>query len=120
MLVRVVLTRTTRARGRRHERLRRLPARADLIAAIAGRLQVEFKQRSAPGRVLALPDDDLLELGSGEARARYRRFDAPAARERAAAAQLRTVCRCRDAYPRRLRDLADPPAVMHVLGTLRG
>jgi len=92
--------------------------RADLIAAIAGRLQVEFKQRSAPGRVLALPDDDLLELGSGAARARYRRFDAPAARERAAAAQLRTVCRCRDAYPRRLRDLADPPAVVHVLGTL--
>ena len=51
--------------------------RTDLIAAIAGRLQIEFKQRSAPGRVLALPDDDLLELGSGEARARYRRFDAP-------------------------------------------
>jgi DNA processing protein len=92
--------------------------RTDLLAAIAGRLQVEFKQRSAPGRVLALPDEDLLEIGSGEARARYRRFDAPAARERAAAARLWTVCRCRDAYPRRLRDLADPPAVVHVLGTL--
>ncbi len=92
--------------------------RTDLIAAMAGRLQVEFKQRSAPGRVLALPDDDLLEIADGAARARYHRFDASAARERAAAARLTTVCRCRDAYPTRLRDLADPPAVIHVLGDL--
>jgi DNA processing protein len=92
--------------------------RTDLIAAIAGRLQVEFKQRSAPGRVLALPDDDLLELGSGEARGRFRRFDPAAARDRASAAHLRIVCRCDGAYPSRLRDLADPPAVIHVLGNL--
>ena len=26
------------------------------------------------------------------------------------------MCRCRDAYPERLLDLADPPAVLHVLG----
>ena len=92
--------------------------RTDLIAALAGRLQVEFKQRSAPGRVLALPDDDLLELASGEARVRYARFDPAAARARIAAAALDAVCHCRDAYPARLRDLADPPAVIHVLGTL--
>ena len=29
--------------------------RTGLIAAMAGRLQVEFKQRSAPARVLAVP-----------------------------------------------------------------
>ena len=38
--------------------------RTDLIAAIAGRLQIEFKQRSAPGRVLALHDEELLELAA--------------------------------------------------------
>jgi DNA processing protein len=92
--------------------------RTDLIAALAGRLQVEFKQRSAPGRVLALPDDDLLELAPGETRVRYARFDPAAARARIAAAGLTAVCHCREAYPARLRDLADPPAVIHVLGTL--
>ncbi len=54
--------------------------RTDLIAALAGRLQVEFKQRTAPGRVLALPDEELLELGAPEVRRRYSAFDAPAAR----------------------------------------
>jgi DNA processing protein len=91
--------------------------RADLIAAIAGRLEIEFKQRTAPGRVLALIDDDLLAVGgSADVARRYRRFDALAARERAEHARLTTVCRCRDTYPRRLLDLADPPAVVHVLG----
>src|SRR3954447_23719338 len=91
--------------------------RADLIAAIAGHLQVEFKQRTAPGRVLALPDADLLALGASAAVGRrYSRFDAPAARAAASAAGLATVCLCGDEYPERLRGLADPPAVLHVLG----
>jgi DNA processing protein len=91
--------------------------RTDLIAAIAGRLELEFKQRSAPRRVLALPDAELLEVGAGaEVARRYARFDAPAARARASEAGLMTVCRCRDEYPRRLLELADPPAVIHVLG----
>ena len=77
--------------------------RTDLIAAIAGRLQIEFKQRSAPGRVLALPDEDLLELAPGEARVRYARFDPAAARERHRAARLWAVCHCRD-------DVSGPPA----------
>jgi DNA processing protein len=84
---------------------------------MAGRLQIEFKQRSAPARVLALSDEALLDVaGSAELTRRYAAFDAPAARSRATAAGLVTVCRCRDAYPERLRDLADPPAVLHVLG----
>jgi DNA processing protein len=91
--------------------------RTALIAALAGRLQVEFKRRTAPGRVLALPDDELLSIGaSADVRRAYARFDPPAARAAAVAAGLVTVCRCRDAYPERLRDLADPPAVLHVLG----
>src|SRR4051795_1950470 len=91
--------------------------RTDLIAAIAGRLQVEFKQRTAPSRVLALPDADLLAFGaSAEVGRRYARFDAPAARAAASAARLVTVCLCRDEYPERLRALADPPAVLHILG----
>ncbi len=94
--------------------------RTALIAAIGGRLQVEFKKRTAPGRVLALPDDALLEIGATpDVRRAYARFDAPAARAAALAAGLATVCRCRDAYPERLRDLADPPAVLHVLGDPR-
>jgi DNA processing protein len=92
--------------------------RTGLIAAIAGRLQVEFKQRTAPGRVLALPDEDLLELGVAEVRGRYAAFDPAAARARAGAAGLEIVCRCDDAYPERLLDLADPPAVLHVLGSV--
>jgi DNA processing protein len=91
--------------------------RSWLIAAIAGRLQVEFKRRSAPARVLSLPDDELLEIGAAaEIRRAYAGFDPPSARAAALAAGLVTVCRCRDPYPELLRDLADPPAVLHVLG----
>ena len=91
--------------------------RTDLIAAMSGHLEVEFKQRTAPGSVLALPDAELLDLSaSPDVRRRYAGFDAPAARARVAAAGLKALCRCRDGYPGRLRDLADPPAVIHVLG----
>jgi DNA processing protein len=91
--------------------------RTDLIAAIAGRLQVEFKSRGAPARVLALPDDALLAVAGGPGAARrYAAFDAAAARRAADAVGLVPVCRCDAAYPRRLLDLPDPPAVLHVLG----
>jgi DNA processing protein len=91
--------------------------RTDLITAIAGRLDVEFKRRTAPAGVLALRDSELLAIGaSSEIARRYAAFDAPAARARASAARLTTVCRCDDAYPERLHDLADPPAVLHILG----
>jgi DNA processing protein len=91
--------------------------RTDLVAAMAGRLQIEFKRRSAPGRVLALHDEDLLDLAAEAViRRRYAGFDAAAARARATAVGLTTVCGCRDAYPGRLRELADPPAVLHVRG----
>jgi DNA processing protein len=67
--------------------------------------------------VLARPDADLLALDSAAA-GRYDRFDAAAARRRIAEAGLVAVCRCRPDYPERLRELPDPPAVLHVAGSL--
>jgi DNA processing protein len=93
--------------------------RTDLVAASAGRLQYEFKRRTAPARVLGLRDEDLLDIvASREVADRYARFQPSQARQRASAAALEIVCRCADAYPPRLRDLADPPAVLHVLGSV--
>ena len=91
--------------------------RTALIAAIAGRLALEFKTRGAPARVLALSDEALLAIGaSDDVRRRYAGFDPGAARAAAAAAGLKTTCRCRAGYPPQVRELADPPAVLHVLG----
>ena len=93
--------------------------RTDLIAAMAGHLEIEFKRRTAPARVLALSDEDLLDLAAaGAIRRRYATFDAAAARARAVDAGLQVVCGCTQGYPERLRDLADPPAVLHVRGDL--
>jgi DNA processing protein len=91
--------------------------RTDLIAALAGWLDVEWRKREAPGQVLALSDEWLLDAcGSAEVQRRYDEFDADAARVAIAAAQLTAICRCDDAYPPRLRDLSDPPAVVHIAG----
>jgi DNA processing protein len=91
--------------------------RADLVAALAGWLDVEWRRRDAPGRVLARSDEALLRVCSNPAvKARYDRFDPDAARDRVDSAGLAAVCRCDDAYPERLRDLPDPPAVLHVAG----
>jgi DNA processing protein len=49
-------------------------------------------------------------------RARYAGFDPAVARVAVQAAGLVAFCRCEAQYPERLRDLADPPAVLHVSG----
>ncbi len=90
--------------------------RTALVAALAGRLDVEWRRRDAAARVLALPDADLLEVGAPAARAAYERFDAAVPRAVAARAGVSLVCGCSTAYPARLRALPDPPAVLHVLG----
>jgi DNA processing protein len=91
--------------------------RTDLIACLAGWLDVEWRRRDAPGRVLALGDQELLAAAhSQEAAARYAAFRPAGARAALAAAGLHAVCRCDDGYPARLRDLCDPPAVLHVAG----
>jgi DNA processing protein len=91
--------------------------RTDLIAALAPTLDVEWRKRDGPKGVLALSDETLLALDpAGAVARRYLVFDAEAARRRAAGAALTIRCRCSDAYPERLRELVDPPAVLHVLG----
>lgn len=93
--------------------------RADLIAALAGWLDIEWRKREAPSRVLALADEVLLEASEDvRVRRRYDGFDPGAARERLRDAGLLAVCRCEPSYPGPLRDLTDPPAVLHVAGDL--
>jgi DNA processing protein len=93
--------------------------RADLVAALAGWLDVEWRKRDAPPRVLALPDQVLLEAsGDAQVRRRYDGFAPGAARERLRSCGLLAVCRCEERYPAPLSDLADPPAVLHVAGDL--
>jgi DNA processing protein len=91
--------------------------RTDLIGALAGWLDVEWRRRDAPARVLALTDERLLDAcGRGAIRRRYDAFDPAVAREAVEEAGLVAICRCEDAYPPPLRDLSDPPAVLHVAG----
>jgi DNA processing protein len=94
--------------------------RSDLVAALAGRLDVEWRRRSAPAGVLSLPDEALVALDeSGVAARRHASFSAAAARAAISAARLTAICRCTPAFPARLRELADPPAVLHVAGDPR-
>lgn len=70
--------------------------------------------------LLALDDAQLIAALAGRRRTdvehELERFDAGAARERAAAAGLEQLCRCRASYPASLGDLQAPPAVLHVAG----
>ena len=92
--------------------------RTALIAALAPWLDVEWRRRSAPAGVLSLPDEALVALdGSGRVARAHAAFSARGARERIAAAGVTAICRCGEAYPDRLRELADPPAVVHVAGS---
>jgi DNA processing protein len=93
--------------------------RTDLIAALAGRLDIEWRKRDAPGQVLALGDAELLALGDVAVRRRWHDFRPAEARQAIAAAGLSAVCRCSPRYPEALRDLSDPPAVMHVAGRVQ-
>jgi DNA processing protein len=87
------------------------------LAALAARLDVEWRRRTAPSGVLSLPDEALIALDpTGNAASAYRRFASPAARRRIEAANLEAVCRCSPRYPARLLELPDPPAVLHVAG----
>ena len=91
--------------------------RTDLVASLAAWLDIEWRRRDAPGWVLARPDEALLAACDSPAvRARYDRFDATVARDAVRDAGLAAVCRCEDEYPARLRDLPDPPAVLHIAG----
>jgi len=91
--------------------------RTALIAALAQWLDVEWRRRSAPAGVLSPPAEALVALdGSGRVARAHASFSSQRARERIAAAGLIALCRCDDGYPERLRELPDPPAVLHVAG----
>ena len=90
--------------------------RTALVAALSGRIDVEWRRRDAAARVLALPDEELLDIGTAGVRRAYGRFQARTARARADRFGVALVCRCDPAYPPRVRALPDPPAVLHVLG----
>ncbi len=91
--------------------------RAGLLAALAGALD---HVGSALGDLLALEDGDLIAAVAGRHRDAVARehaaFSAPSARTRAATSGVSMICRCRDAYPRALRRLPAPPAVLHISG----
>lgn len=93
--------------------------RAWLLARLAGHLE---QARGRIDAVLALPDDELIAVMGGRRRGLIARerasVDARAARERATAAGVETICRCDERYPGALRALASPPAVLHVAGGL--
>jgi DNA processing protein len=96
--------------------------RAWLVQRLGGRLEVARHEEVRLPEVLALPDRDLIAaLGRRDVdalRDEHAAFDAAAARADAAAAGLAAVCLHDPLYPRRLAELRDAPAVLHVAGSL--
>jgi DNA processing protein len=98
-----------------------------LLARLAGHLEhARHGGGTIGGRlrdVLALADEELVAALAGTARPAIGRELAavrPAdLRHAAVVAGLDAACRHDDAYPERLRDLGDAPAVLHVAGGLR-
>ena len=80
--------------------------RANLLAALAGRLEHRRRDRERLGRLLRLSDEDLV-----------RTLDLTHAPEdTAAAVSAPALCRHHPEYPTSLRDLVAPPAVLHLAG----
>lgn len=92
-------------------------ARTWLLAALSGHLD---RARHRISEVLALDAEELIAAVGGRRSEHFRRqlsaFDARTARRDASRAGLELVCRCSSAYPRQLRDLPSPPAVLHIAG----
>ena len=91
-----------------------------LLGRLAGHLEIA---RSRIADLLAIGDDDLIAAVAGARRDAVRRelagFDPRAEAAVRRAAGVEAVCRCDPGYPEGLRDLAGPPAVLHVAGGLR-
>jgi DNA processing protein len=93
-----------------------------LLGRISGYLQF---QRRRVEEILSLDDQVLIHLWQKRVHDRlaveYADFSAchaEAARARAEAARLELICACEPSYPRSLRRLRTPPAVLHVAGGL--
>lgn len=94
--------------------------RSWLLATLSGALEAARGARRRIREVLALSDDQLLAAlcSPGQAAAVSGSAPSPAAlREATRAAGLEAVCRHAAAYPARLTDLTDAPAVLFVAGT---
>jgi DNA processing protein len=95
-------------------------ARTWLIARLAGAIEIARHEKRRLREILALPEEKLI-AGLGGARAsaiagELERLDVDELREAVGNAGLEAVCRHDPAYPARLRDLDDAPAVLFVLG----
>ncbi len=94
-------------------------ARSWLIGRTAGHLD-QVRQRI--DLVLALADDELIEAIGGRQhrvlRQELQRLDLDDVRTQARVAGLEVICRCRPGYPERLGAIANPPAVLYVVGGL--
>lgn len=90
--------------------------RTRLVALLAPYIELARRERSLP-QILALDDDALLAAVAGRRQDTVRaRLKRPAPVPATGAPPLRTICRHDPAYPRRLLDAADAPAVLHVRG----
>jgi DNA processing protein len=91
--------------------------RAWVLARVSGHLELT---RGHIAEVLALGDKELIAAVGGRDAAAITRdraqLDIGEQRRRCDAGGVATVCRCDPWYPESLRDLASPPAVLHVAG----
>jgi len=94
-------------------------AHAWLLGELGGHLEAA---RGRIAQLLAIDDHELITATAHNRAPELRRalagFDPAAARERSEAVRLESICRCDPDYPRRLRALEAPPAVLHVAGGL--
>jgi DNA processing protein len=94
--------------------------RTALVALLAPHIECARRNRHHISELLALGDEQLLAALAGQRRGELERareaFDPDVARERAARASLQLACRHDDAYPRRVAQTGDAPAVLHVAG----
>lgn len=91
--------------------------RTELIAGLAGRIEHEWRLRRGRPQLLALADEELLRwAGVAQVSARYEAFSAEFALDRLTAAGLGALCACSPAFPAGLRELPDPPAIVHFAG----
>ena len=91
--------------------------RAALVGMLSPRINGELAGRRRAAPILALDERELIKAVGGAMRPAagrmLRQFDPRAALDEIAAAGLHGICRHEPAYPERLLDLVDPPALLH-------
>jgi DNA processing protein len=94
--------------------------RAWLLSMLIGHFErMRRGKRSRVMRMLALSDEELIEIAGGRKEQlgrSWEEFDASAERERLRAEGVEAVCMHDSRYPCRFRAAAGPPAVVHIVG----